>query len=93
MCMTDQSFSRGSSFFYLDDIRDCFLKEFTLQEIKNSFAHSLSSFDKTLNDKMIFYNSNKEEIDKIPLLEKGIINYSSEIIQASGCLFIYYRLD
>ena len=91
MCMTDQAFARGSAFVYLDEIRTTFLKEFSVDQVKNASAHALKSFNKTLKDKMNYYNNNKEEVDKIVQLEKGIRMYSDDVIQANRCFYFNYR--
>lgn len=85
MCMTEKDFARGSAFVYLDDIKETFLKMFQQAEIQKAVAHSLQkSFEKILKEKMAHYNSNKEEVDKVVKLEKGVRSYSEEIIQANG---------
>ena len=82
--MTEQGFPRGSAFVFLDEIRDNFLKDFSLNDIKKAGAHSLKSFEKNLIKKMKHYNSNKENIDNVLQLENGVRSYSTEIIEANG---------
>ena len=91
MCMTEQGFARASAFVFLDEIRESFLKEFSLNQISKANAHSLDSFNSTLENKMKYYNSNKEDVDKIAQLEKGVRTYSEDVIQANGISYIYYR--
>lgn len=85
MCMTEQGFARGSAFVFLDDIRETFLRTYNQNEIQKAVAHSLQkSFESTIKTKMAHYNNNKEEVDKVVTLEKGVRTYSEEIIQANG---------
>jgi hypothetical protein len=41
---------------------------------------------------MDHYNSNKDEVDKVVKLEKGVRSYSEEIIQANGILRLMLEL-
>jgi hypothetical protein len=93
--MTEQSFARPAAFVFLDDVRETFLRMFSQNDIQRAIAHSLQkSFEKVLREKMQHYNSSREEIDKVALLEKNVRSYSEEIIQANGFfIFLNERTD
>ena len=83
--MTEQDFPRPTAFVFLDEIREIFLKTFSKNEIQKAGAHSLKKgFEDVLKGKMQNFNSSKEDIDKVALLEKNVRSYSEEIIQANG---------
>ena len=83
--MTEKNFERASAFVFLDDIRETFKRIFSKNEIKTAAAYSLqSTFEATLKSQMTHYNSNKEDIDNVLKLKKGVISFSEEIIQANG---------
>ena len=71
--MTEKNFERASAFVYLDDIRETFKRIFTNNEIQKAGAYAFqNSFENTLKSQMNHYNLNKEDIDNVVKLKKGM---------------------
>lgn len=85
--MCDSNLNQNTAFSYLEDIKTLFLETFSKNQIDMAIAYSFNDkFKDSINEKMIYYNTNLNESDSVSRLKKGVLEYKDNILQANDIL-------
>ena len=85
MALCDKNYSMDSAYVYLEDLKSCFIGQFSQREIESAIAYSLNTFKDKIKARMDYYNKNVSN-DSISLLKKGVLDMKNDVLDASNIL-------